>query len=282
MNRWTILAAAAALPAAAVPAVTLASETVTFGYDVRGRLITVTRAGGTNDGIVSGYSHDQADNRELLAVTDATAPTFSVREVYAVEGDDIVFTISKSGTTSGTVGVSFQTGDKTAIAGSDYTARPLTALSFAPAETSKTVRVATSADDQPDDDERMYLELSAPTGGAVIAVARAIGTIWEKAPNPGPTTAPDTGSLSRCSAAGTFNVTANDQDPQGPVTLKAVSRGALGGASVASTTSVGYLPGNVAGKERLTYTVEDALGARSQGTLTLTLGPGSGCPADNE
>ena len=277
MNRWTILAAAAALPAAAVPAITLAAETVTFGYDVHGRLIKVTRAGGPNDGIVSGYSHDLAENRALLAVTDATGPTFSVADVYAVEGDELVFTITKSGTTSGTVAVSYQTGNKTAIAGSDYTARPLTTVSFAPAETSKTVRVATSADDQPDDDERMYLELSAPTGGAAIAVARAIGTILERAPNPGPATDPDTGTLSRC-LSGVFDVTADDYDPQGPVELVAVSKGTHGTASVADTTSVAYTPNNVAGTERLTYVVEDPLGARSEGTLTLTLTVGSGCP----
>ncbi len=49
-----------------------ASETVNYSYDSKGRLIRVIRAGGVNNGIVSEYSHDKADNRVRVKVTGSS------------------------------------------------------------------------------------------------------------------------------------------------------------------------------------------------------------------
>lgn len=55
----------------AIPA--SAAETVTYGYDARGRLVAVARSGTVNDGATTAYSYDKADNRTLEAVTGAAA-----------------------------------------------------------------------------------------------------------------------------------------------------------------------------------------------------------------
>ena len=54
---------AAAVAAVATPA--LAAETVTYGYDARGRLVQVTRGGSAQGGatVVTHYALDRADNR---------------------------------------------------------------------------------------------------------------------------------------------------------------------------------------------------------------------------
>jgi redox-regulated HSP33 family molecular chaperone len=58
------LAIAAALCAAAA----MASETVTYTYDARGRLMKVVRSGSVNTNVSATYSYDKADNRTNVNV----------------------------------------------------------------------------------------------------------------------------------------------------------------------------------------------------------------------
>lgn len=58
------------LLASASPAA-LASETVTYTYDAKGRLVKVVKSGSVNNGVTSEYSHDKADNRTKVKVTGA-------------------------------------------------------------------------------------------------------------------------------------------------------------------------------------------------------------------
>lgn len=65
-----VLRAALALPVfliAGAPA--LASETITYSYDARGRLVTVAHSGTANNGLQTTYSHDKADNRTNKTTT---------------------------------------------------------------------------------------------------------------------------------------------------------------------------------------------------------------------
>lgn len=48
-----------------------ASETVTYSYDAKGRLILVSHAGTVNNNVVATYTFDRADNRKTLKVTGA-------------------------------------------------------------------------------------------------------------------------------------------------------------------------------------------------------------------
>lgn len=48
-------------------------ETITYGYDAKGRLVTVFRDGPVSD-VTTGYQHDQADNRTRLITTGSPNP----------------------------------------------------------------------------------------------------------------------------------------------------------------------------------------------------------------
>lgn len=63
------LLAAAVL--AAAPATAIASETITYTYDAKGRLTKVVRAGTVNNGATVEYTFDKADNRKRAKVTGA-------------------------------------------------------------------------------------------------------------------------------------------------------------------------------------------------------------------
>ena len=68
-----ILLAAAAVAAATAAA--MAAETVTYGYDARGRVVKVVRSGGgATANTTSNYSYDKADNRTNLNVTAPNPP----------------------------------------------------------------------------------------------------------------------------------------------------------------------------------------------------------------
>jgi YD repeat-containing protein len=41
----------------------MAAETITYRYDARGRLLRVERSGTVNNGVVTTYCHDRANNR---------------------------------------------------------------------------------------------------------------------------------------------------------------------------------------------------------------------------
>lgn len=64
-----ILLAAALAGIGAVAA--FATETVTYRYDARGRLVKVERSGSVNNNVNTVYTHDKADNRTNRTVTGA-------------------------------------------------------------------------------------------------------------------------------------------------------------------------------------------------------------------
>lgn len=65
------LIATAALLAAAGVAAANASETVTYTYDAKGRLVKVEHSGSVNNNVVANYSFDKADNRTNVNVSGA-------------------------------------------------------------------------------------------------------------------------------------------------------------------------------------------------------------------
>lgn len=48
-----------------------ASETITYSYDAKGRVVKVQHAGSINNNVVANYSYDRADNRTNLNVSGA-------------------------------------------------------------------------------------------------------------------------------------------------------------------------------------------------------------------
>jgi hypothetical protein len=49
-----------------------ATETVTYTYDARGRVVTVTHSGTVNNGVSTTYASDNADNRTQATTTGAS------------------------------------------------------------------------------------------------------------------------------------------------------------------------------------------------------------------
>jgi len=57
-----------------VTAAAVASETITYTYDARGRLIKVVRSGTVNNNVSATYSYDRADNRTNVNVVSPNQP----------------------------------------------------------------------------------------------------------------------------------------------------------------------------------------------------------------
>ncbi|MEG3156049.1 hypothetical protein [Sphingomonas sp. RB1R13] len=49
----------------------MATETITYTYDAKGRVRTVVRTGTANNGQSTTYTHDKADNRANVTTTGA-------------------------------------------------------------------------------------------------------------------------------------------------------------------------------------------------------------------
>jgi YD repeat-containing protein len=162
----------------AIAAPAIPSETVSYSYDARGRLVKVVHSGTVNNGVASDYSYDKADNRTNVAVTAGgpAVPSFSINDVTVTEGTALAFQISKNGATSDTLTVDIATTDNTAIAGSDYTAVAST-LTFLPTETSKTVNVATVNNGTVDGTRAFYANLTNASAGSTISDSQGVGTI---------------------------------------------------------------------------------------------------------
>ena len=121
-----------------------------------------------------------ADGRPLSrAVADTVAgpeaPSVSVADAGASEGDSVVFTVSLSVAWGEQVTVAYATAGGTATTGDDFTADNGT-LEFAAEETEKTVSVQTTEDTVDEPNETFTLTLSSPTN-ATLGVAAATGTI---------------------------------------------------------------------------------------------------------
>lgn len=71
MRRLAILAAGTL---AAIASAAMAAETIGYSYDARGRLVKVQRSGTVNQGVVTSYVLDKADNRNSRVVTGSPNP----------------------------------------------------------------------------------------------------------------------------------------------------------------------------------------------------------------
>lgn len=59
------LATIALVIVAVIPGFAIAGETINYSYDNKGRLVQVERSGNVNNGVVTNYAFDKADNRIL-------------------------------------------------------------------------------------------------------------------------------------------------------------------------------------------------------------------------
>ena len=89
----------------------------------------------------------------------ASAPTPSISNASAEEGDSITFTVTLDRTPSSTVTYYYATYRVTAGSG-DYTGHYATALTFSSGQTSRTITVDTTEDTEVEDDETFYVYLT--------------------------------------------------------------------------------------------------------------------------
>lgn len=180
-----------------------ASGTATSGSDFTAATGTVSFAAGQTSATVAVATIDDTtvESAEAMAVT-LTAPTggsvlgtasatgtindndtgsspsyIAISDAAGLEGATLVFTVTRSGSTTGTVTVSFATANGTAV-GTDYFAVSGT-LTFAPGETSKTISVVAKTNAAIEPDEVFYVNLSGATGGATVTDSQGAGTIYD-------------------------------------------------------------------------------------------------------
>lgn len=274
-RRYTrrFVAAAIAAGMSAGPASVLAQSTETYEYDALGRLVGVGNAG-TEDEI--NYAYDGAGNR--ITVTTSLDVRFSVDDVSVSEGGNLVFTVTKAGPTTGSHAVSYATANNTATAGSDYTAKS-GSLTFLAADATKTVTVVTIEDTAVESDETLYLNLSAPTGGATITDSQGVGTIEnDDITNSPPVAVNDSPSFPFGSSI-SIPVTNNDSDPDAgtgdtfsvtSVTTPTQGTAVIetGGQSVLFTKPAGSNCGNAI----FNYTITDSYSATDTATVSVDWG----------
>jgi hypothetical protein len=126
---------------------------------------TVTLSGPVNAILGATMTHTYTINNDDNAGTiQFSSGTYSVNE----NGGSILITVSRTGGSSGAVGVSYATSNGSATAGSDYTSASGT-LSWANGDTSnKTFSVPITNDTLDESNETFTVTLSSPTGGAAL------------------------------------------------------------------------------------------------------------------
>lgn len=259
------------------------SETLTYTYDARGRLVAVNHTGTVNNNVATTYVYDKADNR-TSKITGPSAGGDNVSFTIssngaATEGTNSVYTVTKSGTATQSYSVNYATANATAVAPGDYTAKSGT-LTFTTAQTSQMVSVTTIDDASIESAETFTMALSSPTGGSTIgSPGTATATINDNDSGGGnqpPVANPDSGNTTACGTV-TVNVVANDTDPDGnyPLHIAGIVSATKGSVDSFTTTSITYTADVSSGTGVVTYTVADSLGGTSDGTLSINISGGT-------
>ena len=215
--------------------------------------------------------------------TPTNLPTLSINDVTLNEGNSgltaFVFTVTRSGDTSGASSVNYATGGGTGSPTNDYRAAS-GVLSFAAGETSKQIAVQVDGDTFVESDNTFFVNLSG-AAGATIADAQGAGVIVNddpSAPAPPPTlgvVATDADAAERLPGAaanpGVFTIT-RPGDTTAVLTVNFALGGSAGnGADYGQVFSPVTIP---AGSTSATVTISPIDDATIEGTesavLTLT------------
>ncbi|MEZ6132141.1 MAG: Calx-beta domain-containing protein [Planctomycetaceae bacterium] len=142
---------------------TISVATLTDGLVEPAEDFTVILSSPTNGTIAAGADTGTG------TINSLDVPQFSVDNPTAVaEGSDVVFTVSIDQLPLADITVAVATGDGSATEPGDYTAVPLTTLTFTPTgPLTQTVTVNTHDDDEVEGEETFTLDLSSPVGGTI-------------------------------------------------------------------------------------------------------------------
>ncbi len=138
-----------------------------------------------------GVSRPQESACDIGSFELESQPALSINDITLTEGNSgtttATFTVSLSKASAQTVTVNYATADGTATAGTDYQLTSGT-LSFAPGQTTQSVRVQVNGEKVLEENESFFVNLSNPTN-ATISDAQGKGTITNDDSSPD-TTAP--------------------------------------------------------------------------------------------
>lgn len=112
----------------------------------------------------------------------------------------------------------------------------------------------------------------AATGTATTCGGTGTGGGGGGGTNQPPVAVNDSGTMTRC-ANQSFQVLANDSDPDGnlPLALVSVSYGGARGTAAVSGPSVVFTPNGTTGSAAVTYTMRDSLNATASATLSINI-----------
>lgn len=264
----------------------LATTTVVFSPGQSVRTVSVPTSADTAvegvetfalvlSGAVGGVVHDSQGTASLLDPAGAIA--VSVDDAWvsdpaagATANLDFTVRLSAAPLTGQPVSVKVATSNGTAKAGSDFDARPLTAIHFAAGETSRRVTVTVRGDDGAEPDETLSLVLSG-AAGAVVADNKGVGTIVDGAPaSPPPPTfsVSDATTAEGGTAAFTVSLSAADSVTR-TVQVKTANASAVAPADFTglALTTLTFGPGVTS----RTVTVPAAADTASEGNETFSL-----------
>lgn len=105
----------------------------------------------------------------------------SSRDTNAILRYERGVTATLSEASANSISATYATMDGSAGAGADYTGQTGT-ITFAPGQTSRSILLATHEDTLPESNETFTVQLSNPTGGAIIGTGNATVTILDNGP----------------------------------------------------------------------------------------------------
>lgn len=225
--------------ASATIAVTTIDDTLVEGTETMSVTISNPSGGASiGTGPATGTIYD---NDSGLAIGNASV----------TEGGTLVFTVTRTGSISGTSSASYATASGTATSGSDFTPATGT-ISFAANQTSATINVATIDDTLVENTETMTVNLSNPSSGTFIIAATGTGTIIDN-------------DLAPPTIPGSYAMTAGTVTPG----LSGYSDGTIGG-----TAARGSLSPSAIGSG---YVISSVLGAGNRsGQVSFSIASPSG------
>ncbi|MFZ2307257.1 MAG: Calx-beta domain-containing protein, partial [Rhodoferax sp.] len=210
-----------------------------------------------------------ADNQGVATIVDNEA-RISINDVTVNEAaGTATFTVSLSDSAASNVTVQYSTSNGTATAGSDYTARALTTLTFAPGETTKTVTVNIANDTTVESNEMFNVNLSNASTNATIVDAVGVATIVDNEPrisindvtvNEGAGTATFTVSLSQVASG---NVTVQYATANGTAT-------AGSDYTAAALTTLTFAPGETSKTVTVAIVNDPAVEGNENFTVNLS------------
>ncbi len=214
-----------------------------------------------------GYGNVDDAVLNVTVADNDDAPSFSIGDASAAEGDAVTFTVNRAGAKGAAATVSWQTADDTdgshPASTADYTAQATAqVLNFAAGDTSKTLTVQTTEDMLHEENETFLVKLSAPSADASIDDGTATGTITDD------DSAPTTATLTVDADTGTSNVQNSLAEDGGAKTVRVTAT--LGGSvtfTAAKTVTVEVGNSDDSATEGTDYTIV--------GTQTVTIKAGA-------